>query len=1117
MEVGILGPLIVLVDGREVAVGPAKPRTVLAMLAVSRDQVVPMSALVDGIWDGRPPATATKIIQGYVSQLRKVLDAGVLETRPGGYRLRLAADDLDAARFESLLNQGRAALITGDPAAASAILRDALRLWRGAPLAEFAAHDFAVDAVDRLTQLRLLADECRLEADLALGEHAVVTPELRALIRENPLRESLHALLMLALYRSGRQAEALAVYRDARAELIDQLGIDPGDALRRLEKAILTHDPALDRPAPPSPTPPVPVAEPARRSPPAVPAPRRTAARWAPVRRRFGGRPPRGRRSVVLAVAVALVAACALALAHPSAPGSAAATAASDEIGLIDATTGQMDQQVPVDGQPTAVATDGGTVWAVEPAAQAVARIDVASGSPVRTVAVGADPSGVAVGGGSVWVTNHGAGTVSRISPETDSVTATIPVGAGPVAVAAGDGSVWVTNADDRTLTRIDQATGRVAATIPTNAVGRGLAVGDDAVWVTDEASGRLVVVDPGTNTITATVPVGNGPTGIAAGDGAVWVVNALDDTVSRVNPATLSVEATISVPDASTVGVGAGAVWVGADADQQVLRIDPARALVTGSTAVNGRPQSLAVTPSGVWVSSQAAGAAHRGGRLVVIGGIDTIDPSVSAMNPDAMSLAYDALTGLRRVGGSAGTQIVPDLARSLPQPTADGTRYTFRLRPNITYSDGRPLQATDFRRGLERVLRLNGTVAQQFAHVLGATACATELICDLTEGVQDEGSSTVTFHLSSPDPRFLEEASYLIPVPDGTPAQDTGSIPVPGTGPYAIRTYVPNQLLVFERNPYFRVWSTSARPDGYPDEIVYRPDPDNDDAVQAVADGQADLVQFVGGTAGLARFTADHPTQVHPVDQQATVLAFLNTHTPPFDDVRVRQAVNDAVDRAHVAQLDGAGLAVPTCQVVPPTTSGYRRYCPYTLDPTAAGQWRAPDPATAQALVRASGTQGQPVVLWTFGDFAAEADYLADVLNGLGYPTTVHEIADATDYFQTVPDHADPQAGLWGWFDLPLAVDSLSLLRCDFEPNPAHFCDPTIDAQIQRLAAVEPSDPDGARDLAAQIDREITDEAPWVPLFTPQTVDVTSTRLGNFQAERGRLLIDQLWVEPN
>lgn len=1122
MDVGILGPLTVLIDGREIALGPAKPRAVLAMLAVRRDQVVPIASLVSGLWDGHPPATAPKIIQGYISQLRKALGGdGILQTHAGGYRLHLTPDQLDASRFEGLLHQGRAALATGSPAAAGAVLREALGLWRGPPLAEFAAHDFAVDTIDRLAQLRLLAVECRLEADLALGEHAAVVPELRALIRENPLRESLPALLMVALYRSGRQADALAVYRDARAELIEQLGIEPGDALRRVELGILAHDPALDpppsvalpaRPAQSTAAPQAPV----RRTPSTQSRPPRPAASPPPTSRRPSGRPHRGRRSLVLAAVVTMMAACVVAFVHPSAPPSAAAGTV-DEIGFVDASTGTVTEQIPVD-QPTAVAADGAAVWAVEPAAQAVTRIDAASGARRQTVGVGADPSGVAVGDGSVWVTNHGAGTVSRISPETDTVAATIAVGAGPAAVALGDGSVWVANGDDRTLTRIDEASGRVVATIDTDAVGRGLAVGDGAVWVTDEATGRVVVVDPATNSVSATVPVGNGPTGIADGNGAVWVVNALDDTVSRVNPATQSVDATIAVPgDPSSIAIGVGAVWVGTDADQKIVRIDPGRALVTDSTALGGRPEALAVTGRGVWVASQAAGTAHRGGRIVVIGGIDSIDPSVSALNPGAMGLAYDALTGLRHVGGSAGTEIVPDLAWSLPQPTAGGTGYTFRLRPQISYSDGRPLLAADFRRGLERLLRLNGSLAQLFSHVVGAAACGSGLTCDLRAGVQVEGTSTVTFHLATPDPRFLEEVSYLIPVPDGTPAQDSGSVPVPGTGPYAIGSYVPNRLLVFDRNPYFRVWSTRARPDGYPDEIVYRADTDNDDAVRQVAAGQADLVQLVGGATALAGFAAQHPAQVHVVDQQATVLAFLNTRTPPFDDVRVRRAVNDAVDRAHVAELDGAGRARPTCQVVPPTSTGYRPYCPYTVDPDDSGQWRGPDLSTAQALVDASGTKGQPVVLWTFADFADEADYLADVLSGLGYPTTVHEIADATEYFETVPDRVDPQAGLWGWFDLPLAVDGLSLLQCDFQPNPARFCDSAVDAQIHQLAAVEPVDPDGARDLAAQIDREITDEAPWVALFTPQTVDVTSARIGNYQAERGRLLVDQLWVQPS
>jgi len=237
-----------------------------------------------------------------------------------------------------------------------------------------------------------------------------------------------------------------------------------------------------------------------------------------------------------------------------------------------------------------------------------------------------------------------------------------------------------------------------------------------------------------------------------------------------------------------------------------------------------------------------------------------------------------------------------------------------------------------------------------------------------------------------------------------------------------------------------------------------------------------------------------------------------FLNTRRAPFDDVRVRQALNYAVDRQRVAGLYGAALAQPTCQVIPPTTTGYRPYCPYTVGP-AAGTWRAPDMHRARQLIDASGTQGEAVTVWTPPYFLAEARYLSSLLTQLGFRSSVHEVK--SDYFTVLDTHSDAQAGMYGWFDTPLAVDAFSGLTCSFDPNPAHFCDRRVDAQVAELARTEPTDPSRAEPLAATVDREVTDQAPWVALFTPQTVDVTSARVGNVQAERGHLLIDQLWVQ--
>jgi DNA-binding SARP family transcriptional activator len=248
MEFRILGSLEVLADGREVPLGGARQRAVLAILLLHRGEVVPVDRIAEELWGDRPPETAIKTVQVYVSRLRKVLPQDVLATRSPGYVLGIAPDELDLDRFERLVDEGRSLLARGQPSTASERLHDALSLWRGPALADFAYESFAQTAIARLEEIRLAALELRIDADLALGRHDELVGELEALVAEQPLRERLRKSLMTALYRSGRQAEALDAYQDARRTLVDELGIEPSAALQEQERAILRQEPALDPP-----------------------------------------------------------------------------------------------------------------------------------------------------------------------------------------------------------------------------------------------------------------------------------------------------------------------------------------------------------------------------------------------------------------------------------------------------------------------------------------------------------------------------------------------------------------------------------------------------------------------------------------------------------------------------------------------------------------------------------------------------------------------------------------------------------------------------------------------------------------------------------------------------
>ena len=237
MEFRILGPLEVVDGDRKVPLGGSRQRALLALLLLRANEVVATDTLIDQLWGDAPPRTAANTLQYHVSQLRKALGAERILTRAPGYLIRIEEGELDLERFERLAERRDAASLQG-----------ALALWRGDALADVRDQPFAEAEIGRLEELRLGAFEARVEADLALGRHAELVPELESLVRKHPLRERLRGQLMLALYRCGRQADALEVYRSGRRLLDEELGLKPDDELQRLERAILNHDPSLNSP-----------------------------------------------------------------------------------------------------------------------------------------------------------------------------------------------------------------------------------------------------------------------------------------------------------------------------------------------------------------------------------------------------------------------------------------------------------------------------------------------------------------------------------------------------------------------------------------------------------------------------------------------------------------------------------------------------------------------------------------------------------------------------------------------------------------------------------------------------------------------------------------------------
>ena len=659
---------------------------------------------------------------------------------------------------------------------------------------------------------------------------------------------------------------------------------------------------------------------------------------------------------------------------------------------------------------------------------------------------------------------------------------------------------------------------------------------GRTAFWVANGEDGTVQRIDPATGQPGGPVSVGAGPAGIAVTPGAVWVANSLDLTVSKIDPATSTVTATINVGDGPRGIVATGnSLWVSDEFDATLDRVDPQTARVVRTVHLGSSPQGMVVTGSGVWVAARPfTASSHRGGTLTVVSDLPPVaDPALAydLVSIPAFATVYDSLVALRRSGGAAGLTLVPDLATRLPRAADGGTTYTFTLRRGIRYSSGALLRASDIRRGIQRQLIIGPAVAipGYYDGILGARACQQyPKRCDLSAGiVTDDATGTVTFHLTQADPDFLYKLalSVVAPAPPGAPDRAISRAPfLPGTGPYMISQVRPNKSMILIRNPHFRQWSYAAQPAGYPSVIRYVRMAGQSRQESAVIAGQADLaVLLSGGDRSLA---VRYPARFHYDLKMNTQFATLNTHQPPFTNIKARQAVSYAIDRARIIELFNyaPGQVAATCQMLPPDFPGHQPYCPYTTG-TRDGGWHGPDMAKARQLVRESGTTNVPVTVWSFDIDPGKSVgyYLVGLLRDLGYRASLHAVTN--DRFWT--DLSNPRTKIqisvgegWG-ADFPAPSTFFGpLLSCQSVEEPATnnwpgFCDHHVDALASQAQAAQLTDPAAARRLWAQADRIVTDQAPYVPIFNVGMAVFVSSRSGNYQPSPvyGPLL-DQMWV---
>ena len=1087
-----------MVEGdRPLKLGSPRQRSLLALLLLHRAEPVSSERLIDELWGEQAPPSAIKIIQGHVSDLRKLLGDGLLATHGRGYMLQVGSDQTDLDRFESLVAEGRRALREGDAEIAAARLRAGLGLWRGSPLADFAYESFAQSEIARLEEARLAALEDRIDSELALGEHSGLVGELEALVREHHLRERFIGQLMLALYRSGRQAEALEVYREARRRLLDELGLEPGRELAQLERGILAQDPLLG---------------------PSGVGDRRARARIA----------VRGRRSgVAIAAAGAIMLAGLIALAATLAgSGAVAVRVAANSVAAIDARSNRVTAAVPVGARPGAVAVGSGSLWVANLDDQTISRIDPRSLQTLRTIPVAGPPTGIATSAGRVWVVESNRDTalrpdtssiaVRRVDPEFNARGPAVKVGnvvpSGPGALTTQGNSVWVAPSTGP-LTRLNAASGAVAQQLDPNASPAGIAAGEGALWISDNEAGNVVRVDP-TGLLTP-IAVGNGPSGITVGAGAVWVADSLDDAVVRIDPGTRSVTATIRVGRSPAgLAFGAGSVWVANSGDGTVTRIDPHTNRVHATITVGGSPQAITVANGKVWVSvgARSIGPGHResgGGTLRMVSStdVDYIDPAL-AYSFDTNKLLHATCAKLINYpdkAGPAGSQLTPEIAQALPARSADGRTYTFTIRHGFRFSppSNEPVTARTFKRTIERTLnpKMHSPLGRYLGDVVGAEAYMAGEASHVAGVVAS--ANKLTIRLLEPAPEFLARLAQpaFCAVPSNTPITPNGVRVLPSAGPYYIASHTPGQGVVLMRNPNYH----GNRPHHFA-RIELAVGISGRRAVDEINAGAADYSELgtdvfpshtVNGLASrlAARYgpgsaPAARGGQQYFINPVPHLDYFnLNTHRKLFRDVRMRQAVNYAIDRRALARL-GDGFqpwpARPADHYLPPGIPGFRDVRVY---PTT------PDVSRARELANG---RGRTAVLYTCNKSPCpeQAQIIKTNLAAIGIDLQIKTFPYAT-LFTREARPAEPFDLAWqGW--LPDYFDPAAMLTSMLHDSDVG---PTFDHpgyQRKLTAAARRSGP-GRYLTYGELDLDLArNAAPLAAFGNGSTHDLFSARIG-------------------
>jgi YVTN family beta-propeller protein len=1082
----ILGRLEVLVDGREVDLPSARERALLGALVLHLGEVVSVDTLIDSVWGERAPVSARHMVHEYVSRLRGALgDASAIVTRAPGYIVEREACDVDAARFTEYLQTARAAVVADELDEALKAFDQALGLWRGDALSDVVLEADARWAAASLDDERRSARSERVDVALDLGRHHELIPDLQRAVAAEPHDERVLRQLILALYRDGRQADALARYRDGRQRLASDLGIEPGVELRALEQAILQHDPELAAPT---------------REPTAGPA---TA-------------PPTTRRRFALGVAIAaLVGAVgvimAATLGNPH--SGEAAPIQGNAVAIVDAANPRLLGSVPLESRPAAMAYGAGSIWVASADTRSVARISPASQRVVASVVLDRPAQGLAASARSIWAVGSRPTdsflTLDRIDPTFNTAAHIRRL---PTAVIGDTGSIVARRSTvvvaprSGFLTRINAGSGRVLGRVDPSAAPSAVAQGFGSSWLAYREANLVVRVDA--TGATTPIPVGREPSAIAVGRNAVWVADALDGTVKSIDPATSSVITTVNVGTSpAAIAEADGSVWVANAGDGTLTRIDERTSHPSAQVTVGGSPQALVVSNGKIWASVQPPLTTQPSGGTLVVSvpsDITEFDPAVAyAINDDPIEYAICSTLLINPdEPGPAGLQLVPDAALQPPTVSDGGRVYTFVIRPGLRFSppSNELVTAATFKHTIER--SLSPRIAkvwgggdppgqQALPDVVGAAAYIAGK-ADHIAGVAAHGDR-LTIRLTHPAPDLPARLSTspFCAVPTHMPLTPVVGA-FPSAGPYYIAEATPKRSLVLLRNPNYH-GNRPRRPRRI--EVIIGPQHPAVEEVEAshidyAIDGvpaaqSARLERLYGAGSPAAR----HGRQRYFVNRMLEVdQVELNTSRPLFASARMRRAVNYAVDRRALAAEGGTFYAHANVaqMYLPPGVPGFRDEHIYPL---------RPDLAKARRL---AGRGHHTAMLYCFlgGGGPRAAQIIANNLAAIGIDVRVHCLPGGEMWYRILnpnePWDLAVDGGAWG-ADPGAYLNALASRRAH---NVSHLHDPRIDALLNAAARRSGL----ARAFAyARIDHMLVrDVAPWIVFANESAHDFFSARIG-------------------